>query len=293
MGQQDDDSAISVAMDHDPPLKKGETAGEGTRAVNKSTSRGTPPSGSRSATPKGNPSPTNTSRGRHSLTEIGSPTTLGPLDSSSSSIGTSLFTSSTLSLSKASTGSTNSGVAETPLTQPASHSGYQPPSGWEYLGGDGNNNNNYDNADADREDHEAAQQVEEAGSIVVDHDDLATDAGYASGSDSHTAASTSLASSVRDYAFEHGRRYHKFREGRYNFPNDDVEQEREDMKHAMVKLLCQQLHFAPIGENPQQVLDIGTGTGIWAIESALCHPARPLLPAPTEEDVYTNCQTFV
>lgn len=96
--------------------------------------------------------------------------------------------------------------------------------------------------------------------------DSASDAGYES--DSVTSASTSVGSSVRDYMYENGRRYHSFREGTYNFPNDDVEQEREDMKHAMVKLLCSQnLHFAPIGNHPQEILDIGTGTGIWAIES--------------------------
>ena len=40
------------------------------------------------------------------------------------------------------------------------------------------------------------------------------------------------------------------------------------MKHTMVKLLCNgQLFYAPISENPQKILDIGTGTGIWAIES--------------------------
>lgn len=40
------------------------------------------------------------------------------------------------------------------------------------------------------------------------------------------------------------------------------------MKHAMmVNLLGGKLHFAPIGKNPQNVLDMGTGTGIWAIES--------------------------
>lgn len=39
------------------------------------------------------------------------------------------------------------------------------------------------------------------------------------------------------------------------------------MKHAMVKMLCGQLYFAPIGEHPHEILDIGTGTGIWAIES--------------------------
>ncbi|KAK4199611.1 S-adenosyl-L-methionine-dependent methyltransferase [Triangularia verruculosa] len=110
----------------------------------------------------------------------------------------------------------------------------------------------------------AAEQAEE-GSIIVDSDDMGTDDGY--GTDTNTTASTSLAESVRDYIYENGRRYHKFREGRYNFPNDDVEQQREDMKHQMVKMLCGRLFFAPI-ERPHEILDIGTGTGIWAIEMA-------------------------
>ncbi|UKZ71564.1 uncharacterized protein TrAtP1_012519 [Trichoderma atroviride] len=124
---------------------------------------------------------------------------------------------------------------------------------------------------------EALDQAEEA--IIADDsadsigsvhgDDIGSDAGSDAGYDSDTAssASTSVMSSVRDYMYENGRRYHRYREGTYNFPNDDVEQEREDMKHAMVKLLCsQKLHFAPIGDNPQEILDIGTGTGIWPIE---------------------------
>lgn len=65
----------------------------------------------------------------------------------------------------------------------------------------------------------AMEQAGEGGSIVVDGDEL--DAGYAS--DRATSASTSLAESMRDYIYENGRRYHRFREGRYNFPNDDVE----------------------------------------------------------------------
>ncbi|KAK4206745.1 S-adenosyl-L-methionine-dependent methyltransferase [Rhypophila decipiens] len=121
-----------------------------------------------------------------------------------------------------------------------------------------------DEADYDAQEEQRAIEQAEEGSIIVDSDDVATDAGYES--DGHTAASTSLADSVRDYIYENGRRYHRFREGRYNFPNDDVEQQREDMKHAMVKMLCGQLYFAPIGDSPHHVLDIGTGTGIWAIE---------------------------
>lgn len=42
------------------------------------------------------------------------------------------------------------------------------------------------------------------------------------------------------------------------------------MKHAMMVNLCQRLHFADLGKkvrNGMNVLDMGTGTGIWAIES--------------------------
>jgi hypothetical protein len=88
--------------------------------------------------------------------------------------------------------------------------------------------------DALEEEQAAAAQAEE-GSIVVDSDDLGTDDGY--GTDNNTTASTSLADSVRDYIFENGRRYHRFREGRYNFPNDDVEcvtfSEYPSSRHAL------------------------------------------------------------
>ncbi|KAG6041318.1 hypothetical protein E4U41_004969 [Claviceps citrina] len=124
---------------------------------------------------------------------------------------------------------------------------------------------------------EALTQAED--SIVADHQEDTgneSDGGY--DSDGFSSGSTSAESSVRDYMFENGRRYHRFREGHYNFPNEDVEQEREDMKHAMVKLLCsQKLHFAPVGNNPQEILDIGTGTGIWAIEMGDLFPSAHIL----------------
>lgn len=37
---------------------------------------------------------------------------------------------------------------------------------------------------------------------------------------------TSLNSSVTDYKYEHGRRYHAYQEGKYVLPNDDAEIER-------------------------------------------------------------------
>lgn len=120
------------------------------------------------------------------------------------------------------------------------------------------------------EEEQAAQLAETL--TDVDSDAGLSNAGYET--DSVDTASTSLTSSVRDYTFENGRRYHKFCEGRYNFPNDDSEQEREDMTHATMVNLCQRLHFAPIGKNPQNILDIGTGTGIWAIDSESVNELR-------------------
>ncbi|KAI0181628.1 S-adenosyl-L-methionine-dependent methyltransferase [Hypoxylon sp. FL1284] len=92
-----------------------------------------------------------------------------------------------------------------------------------------------------------------------------------------SADSMSMSDDVRDYVFENSRRYHKYSEGRYHFPNDDAEQEREDMQHAMVMLLCDgKLHYAPL-RNPQSVLDIGTGTGIWAIDMGDEYPEAEIL----------------
>ncbi|KAH6604622.1 hypothetical protein Trco_006329 [Trichoderma cornu-damae] len=110
---------------------------------------------------------------------------------------------------------------------------------------------------------------------AIEADDTASDAGYES--ETASRASTSVCSSVRDYEFENNRRYHRFQEGRYQFPNDEPEQEREDMKHAMVVHLCQgKLHYAPL-ENPQKMLDIGTGTGIWAIDMGDEYPEAEIL----------------
>ncbi|TVY35701.1 Secondary metabolism regulator [Lachnellula subtilissima] len=133
---------------------------------------------------------------------------------------------------------------------------------------------------------QAAQDIENVAAVQQAQDEIDIDSssdgrsvsgesGYET--DSLQSASTSLGSSVRNYAWENGRRYHRFREGVYNFPNDDSEQDREDMKHAMMVNLCQQLHFAPIGSDPQNILDMGTGTGIWAIEMGDQYPGARIL----------------
>ncbi|KAL1850094.1 hypothetical protein Plec18170_007192 [Paecilomyces lecythidis] len=80
---------------------------------------------------------------------------------------------------------------------------------------------------------------------------------------------SSLSSSIRNYRYENGRRYHAFHEGAYLVPNDEEEQDRMDLLHHIYRLLLKgELNLAPIGSDPQRVLDIGTGTGIWAIQFA-------------------------
>ncbi|CAO2647495.1 Nn.00g084170.m01.CDS01 [Neocucurbitaria sp. VM-36] len=76
----------------------------------------------------------------------------------------------------------------------------------------------------------------------------------------------SLTSSIMAGRFENGRRYHAYQDGKYMFPDDEQEQDRLDIKYASLQLVLNDtVAFAPL-EDPQQILDIGTGTGIWAID---------------------------
>jgi len=53
----------------------------------------------------------------------------------------------------------------------------------------------------------------------------------------------------------------------YLGPNDEQEMDRLDMMHKMMLTMTgRKLFLAPIGESPRRALDLGTGTGIWAIE---------------------------
>ncbi|KAK7715750.1 hypothetical protein SLS57_006755 [Botryosphaeria dothidea] len=88
---------------------------------------------------------------------------------------------------------------------------------------------------------------------------------------------TSLASSVTRGLYENGRRYHSFGSSQYAFPNDDAELDRLDMQHAMMtRLLDNKLFWSPIS-HPRKVLDLGTGTGIWAMDFAELFPAAEVV----------------
>lgn len=82
--------------------------------------------------------------------------------------------------------------------------------------------------------------------------------------DSIASSTASIRSSVLESMKENGRAYHKYREDRqYMLPDDDREQERLDLQHALfLQSLENQLFLAPIKkEDLREVLDMGTGTG--------------------------------
>ncbi|KFY89737.1 hypothetical protein V500_05526 [Pseudogymnoascus sp. VKM F-4518 (FW-2643)] len=106
-----------------------------------------------------------------------------------------------------------------------------------------------------------------------DEDENETDLDSALGLDDTGSSTTSLASSVRQYRQENGRTYHSFREGVYAIPNDQYEQERLDLQHHLFLLsFGGKLFFAPVTKQIHNCLDVGTGTGIWAIDFADEYP---------------------
>ncbi|KAH7109416.1 S-adenosyl-L-methionine-dependent methyltransferase [Dendryphion nanum] len=106
--------------------------------------------------------------------------------------------------------------------------------------------------------------------------DFASDSGFDSGSLLGDETDT-LASSILNYRIENGRQYHAYRDGAYWGPNDELAKEILDFAHHMYLLtLDHKLHLAPI-QNPQTILDVGTGTGIWAIDMADQYPSATVI----------------
>jgi len=112
---------------------------------------------------------------------------------------------------------------------------------------------------------------------------------------------TSVTSSLFNYQYENGRRYHAYRAGQYLLPNDEKEQDRLDMTHHLFQLTLDGALTHTKLENPQEILDIGTGTGIWVSGKAqnfFSRLTRSLIYDDTETqamemgDMFPNAQVI-
>ena len=75
-----------------------------------------------------------------------------------------------------------------------------------------------------------------------------------------------MTESIYAYRILQGRTYNAPRTSEYWAPNDDQQNEGLDLLHnCLLMTMDGKLFLAPIGDNPQRVLDVGTGTGIWAM----------------------------
>ncbi|KAK2743906.1 hypothetical protein FQN57_004529 [Myotisia sp. PD_48] len=86
-----------------------------------------------------------------------------------------------------------------------------------------------------------------------------------------------LASTAQSYRYENGRRYHAYRDGAYWGPNDEKDKRHQTITHHLFGLLLEdKLFLAPV-QHPRNVLDIGTGRGLWATDFADQYPEADVI----------------
>ncbi|KAF4884088.1 Secondary metabolism regulator LAE1 [Colletotrichum fructicola] len=120
-----------------------------------------------------------------------------------------------------------------------------------------------------------------SGEAILAADETTDDAVSVLGSISSSSASVS--SSILDYRTENGRTYHRYKDGKYSYPNDETESDRLEMQHNLFLVTYDnKLGTAPpndtsLGVEVKRVLDVGTGTGVWAVEFGDEHPEAEVL----------------
>lgn len=125
-----------------------------------------------------------------------------------------------------------------------------------------------------------AGQTTEAAPIEVDAGLAAENAETDSviGEEESVLSSTaSLTSSILNFREVHGRTFQNFKDAEYWGPNDERQNEALDLHHHMTLMMHDgKLHLAPL-KDPQNALDVGTGTGIWAMDFADEYPSAEVI----------------
>ncbi|KAI3528403.1 hypothetical protein CSPX01_16238 [Colletotrichum filicis] len=95
------------------------------------------------------------------------------------------------------------------------------------------------------------------------------------------SSTTSLADSMFNFRVENGRTYHRYKDGKYSYPNDERESDRLDLQQQQfLHSVDGNLGLSPPNQDDypaKRVLDIGTGTGIWAIEFGELKPEAEVI----------------
>ncbi|OTB12111.1 hypothetical protein K445DRAFT_25941 [Daldinia sp. EC12] len=108
------------------------------------------------------------------------------------------------------------------------------------------------------------------------------------------ATGSSSSRLFRSIVYKFGRAFNR----NYFLPHDKQEQERNNLQHEIsVDVHDGALHICPV-TNPKRVLDVGTGTGIWAVEFAKRHPdcyvlGTDLNPVPDPPFITHNCHFII
>lgn len=103
----------------------------------------------------------------------------------------------------------------------------------------------------------------------TDDDDASSVAGFSRVAESQA----SLRSSILDYRRENGRTYHRLSDGKYYLPNDAREQDRLDIVNHLWRIVFDDgFCSCPKNDGAKRVLDLGTGTGAWAMDYADAYP---------------------
>ncbi|KIW65415.1 hypothetical protein PV04_07678 [Phialophora macrospora] len=114
--------------------------------------------------------------------------------------------------------------------------------------------------------------------IPPDEDTAETDSALG---DDLSVMTQTLRSSLLESVRENGRGYHRYSSAvgeEYPLPEDEIEQARLDLQHEMMRRTFNgRLYLSPITGDLHTILDLGTGTGIWAIEMADANPQAQVL----------------
>ncbi|KAI2602730.1 S-adenosyl-L-methionine-dependent methyltransferase [Hypoxylon sp. NC1633] len=102
-----------------------------------------------------------------------------------------------------------------------------------------------------------------------ENEDEEGDADSALGEDA-ASSTNSITASILEYRTIQGRTYHSEKHNsKYFTPNDEQQLQSQDITHHYLTMLIEdKLFLAPIQDDVKKVLDIGTGSGIWAIDFA-------------------------